>query len=108
MTFVPNDLLGRNVGYTINLSAAASSKGGMVLGTDYGAVYTTFDNFVVSNTKTDFGTTTFTFNSPLASANYDNLISVFPEVDNLQTQVSEDGRELYVYGDFASGYKLYV
>ena len=100
MTFVPDDLLARNIGYTVNLGAAASSKGGMVLGTDYGAVYTTFDNFVVSNTKTDFGIITFTFNSPLANANYEDLISVFPEVDNLQTQVSEDGRELYAYGDF--------
>ena len=99
-TFVPDDLLGRNVGYTINLDAAAASMGGMVLGTDYGAVYTTYDHFVVSNTKTDIGTTTFTFNAPLASANYDNLISVFPEVENLQTQVSENGLELYVYGDF--------
>lgn len=101
MTFIPEDLLGRNVGYTLRVGPAASSKGGMVLGADYGAVYTTFDNFVVSNTKTDIGTTTFTFNTPLASANYDNLISVFPEVDNLQTQVSENGLELYVYGDFA-------
>ncbi|HET6822525.1 MAG TPA: Ig-like domain-containing protein, partial [Anaerolineales bacterium] len=101
MTFVPDDLLGRNVGYTIHLDAAASSRGGMVLGADYGAVYTTYDHFVVSSTRTDFGTTTFTFNSPLASANYDNLVSVFPELDNLQTQVSENGLELYVYGDYS-------
>ena len=100
MTFRPNDLLGRNVGYTLNVGAVARSQGGLALGTDYGAVYTTYDNFTVSNTKTDFGMTTFTFNTPLASANYNNLISTFPEVENLQTQVSEDGRELYVYGDF--------
>jgi hypothetical protein len=100
MTFMPDDLLGRNVGYILNLGAAASSKGGMALGADYGAVFNTYDNFIVSNTKTDFGTTTFTFTSPLASANYDNLISLFPEVDNLQTQVSENGLELSVYGDF--------
>jgi hypothetical protein len=100
MTFVPDDLLGRNVGYTLNLGAVAGSQGGLSLGTDYGAVYTTYDNFIVSTTKTDFGMTTFTFNAPLASANYDNLISIFPEVDNLHAQVSEDGLELYVYGDF--------
>ena len=100
VTFAPDDLLGRNVGYTLNLGAVARSQGGLSLGTDYGAVYTTYDNFTVSNTKTDFGMTTFTFNSPLASANYDNLISTFPEVENLQTQVAEDGLELYVYGDF--------
>jgi alpha-2-macroglobulin len=101
VTFVPDDLLGRNVGYTLNLGAVARSQGGLALGTDYGAVFTTYDHFVVSNTKTDFGVTTFTFNSPLASANYDNLISIFPELDNLQTQVSETGLELYVYGDYA-------
>src|SRR5690349_5886137 len=100
MTFIPRALLSRNVGYILNLGAAANSRGGMVLGGDYGAVFTTYDNFVVSTTTTDLGTTTFTFNAPLASANYDNLVSVFPEVDNLQTQVSETGLELYVYGSY--------
>src|SRR5215211_7120184 len=100
MTFIPDDLLGRNVGYILNLDAAASSQGGMVLGVDYGAVFTAYDNFAVTNTKTDIGMTTFTFSSPLASANYDHLINVFPEVANLQTQVSETGLELFVYGEF--------
>ena len=100
MTFVPDDVLGRNVGYILNLGAAAQSQGGMVLSADYGAVYTTYDHFAVAATKTEFGMTTFTFTSPLASANYDNLISIFPEVENLQTNVSEDGLELYLYGEF--------
>lgn len=101
MTFRPEDILARNVGYILNLGAAAQSQGGMVLSADYGAVYTTYDNFEVTDTQTVLGTTTFTFSSPLASANYDNLISIFPQVDNLQTDVSETGLELYLYGEFA-------
>ena len=102
MTFVPEDRLGRNVGYTLNVDAAAMSQGGLALGADYGAVYTTYDNFAVRTTKTEFGLTTFTFTSPLAEANYENLISVFPEVDNLQAEVYEDKRELQVFGNFAA------
>ncbi|HSK67062.1 MAG TPA: MG2 domain-containing protein, partial [Anaerolineales bacterium] len=101
MTFRPEDILGRNVGYLLNLGAASQSQGGMVLSADYGAVYTTYDNFLVSTTKTEIGMTTFTFSSPLASANYENLISIFPEVDNLQADVSENGLELFLYGEFA-------
>ena len=82
MTFRPEDILGRNVGYILNLGAAAQSQGGMVLSTDYGSVYTTYDNFAVVTTKTEIGITTFTFSSPLASANYDNLVSTFPEVED--------------------------
>ncbi len=100
MTFIPEDILNRNVGYILNLGAAASSRGGMILGTDYGAVFTTYDNFGVSSTQTELGMTTFTFNTPLASANYDNLISIFPTVARLQTDVSEDGLQLFVFGDF--------
>ena len=55
MTFVPDDLLGRNVGYILNLGATAQSKGGLILGADYGAVFNTYDNFAVTDTKTDFG-----------------------------------------------------
>jgi hypothetical protein len=100
MTFVPNNLLGRNVGYILNLGATAKSRGELILGTDYGAVFNTYDNFAVKETKTDFGVTTFTFVSPLAKANYKNLVSAFPGVDNLQPEVSEDGLSLSVYGDF--------
>jgi alpha-2-macroglobulin len=99
MTFAPGDLLQRNVGYILNLGATAQSEGGLILGTDYGAVFTTYDNFAVTGTKPEFGVITFTFNSPLAKDNYDNLIKISPRVDSLQTDVSENGLELYVYGD---------
>jgi uncharacterized protein YfaS (alpha-2-macroglobulin family) len=98
MTFTPDDLLERNVGYILNLGAGARSKGGLSLEADYGAVFTTYDNFAVTDTKSEVGFTAFTFNSPLPEANYNNLVTVSPEVDNLQ--VSAHGPILNVYGDF--------
>ncbi|MDQ2693271.1 MAG: Ig-like domain-containing protein, partial [Chloroflexota bacterium] len=100
MTFNPEDLLRRDIGYILNLGATAQSRGGLILGTDYGAVFNTYDNFAVRETKTEFGSTTFLFTSPLANANYDNLVSVFPAVDNLNVEPSEDGLSLVVFGDF--------
>ena len=44
--------------------------------------------------------TTFTFSSPLARANYDNLVSVSPALDNLNVEPAEDGLSLTVFGDF--------
>ncbi len=102
MTFTPDHLLGRNVGYILNLGATSQSKGGLILGTDYGAVFTTYDNFAVTGTQTDFGYSTFTFNSPLAKADYEDLVTVSPAVDNLQAAAAEDGLSLNVYGDFIS------
>jgi hypothetical protein len=72
----------------------------LILGTEYGAVYTTYDNFAVAGTNTDLRSTTFTFNAPLAEAHYDRLVTVSPEVDNLQAAASDDGLSLYIYGDF--------
>ncbi len=100
MTFRPENLLGRNVGYILNLGATSQSKGGLILGTEYGAVYTTYDNFAVTGTKTDFGSTTFTFNAPLAKTDYEGLVTVTPEVSSLQAVASEDSLSLNVYGDF--------
>ncbi|HJR79792.1 MAG TPA: Ig-like domain-containing protein, partial [Anaerolineales bacterium] len=100
MTFIPENLLARDVGYILNVGPAAQSKGGVTLGEDYGAVLTTYDHFAVTATQPDFGATMFTFSAPLASDDYDNAVTVFPEVDNFDTEVSEDGLNLYVRGDF--------
>jgi uncharacterized protein YfaS (alpha-2-macroglobulin family) len=100
LTFTPDDLLARNVGYLLNLGATAQSEGGLIIGADYGAVFNTYDNFAVTDSKADLGVITFTFNSPLAKANYNNLVDVNPQVDNLQVEVSEDGLSLMFYGDF--------
>ncbi|HET9914030.1 MAG TPA: Ig-like domain-containing protein [Anaerolineales bacterium] len=98
VTFIPDDLLARNVGYILNLGAGARSQGGLNLETDYGVVFTTYDNFAVTETKSDVGFTAFTFNSPLPEANYEDLVTVSPEVDNLQ--VTSHGSVLNVFGDF--------
>jgi len=100
MTFAPDNQLERSVGYILNLAATAKSRGGLILGADYGAVFNTYDNFAVSGTQTEFGSVTFTFNSPLAKANYNNLVSVFPEVGNLQAILADDNLSLALYGDF--------
>lgn len=100
MTFIPENLLARDVGYILNIGPAAQSKGGVTLGEDYGAVLTTYDHFAVTATQPDFAATTFTFSAPLASDDYDNAVTAFPEVDNFDTEVSEDGLVLDVRGDF--------
>ena len=101
LTFVPDELLARNVGYILNLGAAAKSRGGVTLGADYGAVLTTFDNFAVTSTSQDYGARSFTFSSPLAKGEYDDLVTVIPEVDNLDVFVSENRLSFSVYGSFA-------
>jgi uncharacterized protein YfaS (alpha-2-macroglobulin family) len=100
LTFIPEDTLGRNAGYILNLGATSQAKGGLILGADYGAVFTTFDNFTVTSTRTDFGLTSFTFNSPLAKLDYEDLVSVSPEVENLLVEPTEDDLNLTVFGDF--------
>ena len=68
LTFVPEKILGRNIGYILNVGAAAKSRGAMTLGTDYGAVLNTYDNFAVISTEINDGGVTFTFSSPLPEA----------------------------------------
>jgi len=102
LTFVPNELLERNVGHILNVGADAKSSGAqsVALGTAYGAVLKTYDNFAVSSSKTEFNVTTFTFSSPLAKGDYDDLVTVTPGVDDLQVDVTEDGLGLVLYGNF--------
>ncbi len=105
LTFTPKTLLARNIGYRLNLGAAAKSQGatGMALGTDYGAVLRTYDDFAVIETIPNYSSATFTFNSPLTNDNYKDLVKVIPVVDNLQVDVDPDNLHLYVYGDFNPG-----
>jgi hypothetical protein len=100
LTFVPDELLTRNVGHILNVGAEAKSRGGMTLGTAYGAVLKTYDNFAVTSSKTEFNTTSFTFSAPLAKGDYDELIAVTPAVDDLQVDTTEDGLGLTLYGSF--------
>lgn len=100
LTFRPNARLARNVGYTLNVDAATQSRGGVTLGSDYGAVLSTFDNFAVTESKVDYGFVTFTFSSPLAQDEYEDFVNVSPDVDPISVSLSEDAMSLIVYGNF--------
>ena len=101
LTFVPEKVLARNVGYILNVGGAAKSLGGMSLGTDYGAVFQTYDNFAVTATEPGSGSAIFTFNSPLADGDYEDFVTVTPALDNFQVDVDSENRmNLYVSGDF--------
>ena len=100
LTFAPEKLLQRNAGYILNIGAGAKSQGGMTLGTDYGAVLTTFDNFAVTGADANFGTTTITFNAPLPDEELDAFETVTPAIDNFSVERSDDGLNLYVQGAY--------
>lgn len=101
LTFTPEKLLERNVGHILHVGGVAKSRGGVTLGNAYGAVLTTYDNFAVTTTTTNYGTVSFTFSAPLAKTELEDLITFSPAVDNLSTFTSEDGLELSIYGNFA-------
>ena len=97
LTFTPEKTLARGVGYVLNVGAGAKSQGGMTLGTDYGTVLNTYENFSVSGMETNYGFTSFTFNAPLAGGNYEDLVSITPAVDNLEIDTDPDKLMLYLY-----------
>lgn len=101
LTFSPGRTLARGAGYTLNVGAGTKSKSGMTLGEAYGAVLRTFDNFGVSATETNYGSTTFTFTAPLAPGEYSDLVTVTPAIDNLDTNAG--GATLSVFGEFLPG-----
>ncbi|NJC96402.1 MAG: hypothetical protein FIB03_08700 [Anaerolineae bacterium] len=103
LTFVPDGLLARNVGYILNLGADARSRGGMTLGSDYGAVLRTFDNFAVTATEPDSWRIVFTFSAPVAKEDYADFISITPAVENLDITASDDGSQLFVVGSYMPG-----
>jgi uncharacterized protein YfaS (alpha-2-macroglobulin family) len=100
MTFTPEQDLLRGVGYSLNVGAGARSKGGMTLGTDYGSVFQTFENFGVRQTETNYGFTSFMFTAPLAPGNYERFVSIAPVVDNITVDADIDRQTIYVYGNF--------
>ena len=100
LVFVPRGELVRNAGYLLNVDAAAQSKGGMALGEDYGAVYSTHDNFAVTSTSVEYYSVLFTFSSPLSEGDYDEFVQVNPPVENFSTGLGEGGLSLGVYGSF--------
>lgn len=100
LTFTPEEDLLRGVGYLLNLGSETRSRGGVTLGEAYGAVLNTYDNFAVTGTELNFGTTTFQFSSPLQEGDLDEFIKVSPQVEDLSIGVAEDRRSLNLYGNF--------
>ncbi len=102
LTFTPDDLLARNVGFLLNVNEDAQSLGGATLGKDFGAVLNSYPDFAVSATDAGLDVTKFTFSAPLAEAEYEDLIVVSPTLDNFEVQVLEFGerRDMLVRGDF--------
>ncbi|MEP7135596.1 MAG: Ig-like domain-containing protein [Chloroflexota bacterium] len=101
LTFVPEKLLERNVGYILNVGAAAKSRGGMALGTAYGTVLKTYDNFAVTATNSNFGVASFTFSAPLAKGKHEDAVIITPAIGSFDAVASDDGLTLSVYGYFA-------
>lgn len=102
LTFTPNDLLARNVGFLLNLNETAQSRGGVALGEDFGAVLNSYPDFAVTATDAGLDVTTFTFSAPLAEADYEDLVTISPTLDNFEVQVLDfgDQRNMLVRGDF--------
>ncbi len=104
LTFVPEKILARNVGYILNLGAAAKSRGalGVALGTDYGVALKTYDNFAVTGTyQNNIWIPGFIFSAPLAKDNYADLVKVTPVVDDFYVSASEGDLNLWVRATFA-------
>ncbi len=100
LTFTPAGNLARNIGYILNVDAAARAKSGLTLGTDYGAVLRTYDRFAVTGANPALWSTTFKFSSPLAEGDYEDLVTVKPALGNFNVNVDADNLTLYVNGEF--------
>ena len=95
LTFTPERLLARGVGYALNIGLEAKSDSGMALGETYGAVLRTYGNFAVSATEADIRSVSFTFTAPLAEAEYENLVTITPAVTDLTVNVEQDRLSLF-------------
>ena len=100
LTFVPEKLLARGIGYLLNVSADAKSRGGVTLGKDYGGMLNTFPDFAVTAATPYRSSVEFQFSAPPAEGDYENAVTITPSVDNFRVGVNayEDGRNLIVNG----------
>ncbi|HUG35014.1 MAG TPA: Ig-like domain-containing protein [Anaerolineales bacterium] len=100
LTFKPENPLSRGVGYLLNVSRDAQSRGGTLLVEDYGAVLNSYPDFAVTSTEVQPWSTTFLFSSPIAEGEYEDEVTVTPAIDNLDVGVyeTETGMNMYVGG----------
>jgi len=95
LTFTPDRPLTRGTDFTLSLGVETKSIGGMSLGNQYSAALRTFEDFTVISNEPDVTSLNFKFSAPLASAKYEDLISISPAVNDLTVNV--DGSTLYLF-----------
>ncbi len=95
LTFTPGRPLLRGTDYALSLGVEAQSKSGMSIGSQYSAALRTYENLAVVSTGADVRSVNFKFSAPLATAKYENLVSISPAVNDLSANV--DGMDLYLY-----------
>ena len=95
LTFTPDRPLTRGTDIALSLGVEAKSVSGMSLGNQYGAALRTYEDFTVISNEADVTSLNFKFSAPLASARYEDLISISPAVNDLSVNV--DGSNLYLY-----------
>ncbi len=95
LTFVPDAPLARGVSHTLNVGTGAKSKSGIPLGSEYSAVLRTYENLAVSSTETEARSVSFRFTAPLKDADFEELVTISPAMDNLLVDVYESDMYLY-------------
>ncbi len=88
MTFIPADLLSRNASYSANLGSSAQAMGGTALGQDYEYTFISVGDLAMQATSlkpgvpleiySGYGSVRVEFTSPLAEADYSELVQVEP------------------------------
>jgi alpha-2-macroglobulin len=107
-TFVPVNILNRNVRYTARLSGQAHDQGGTPLGSSSAASFTTVSTLKVNYSepieggiKPVYESVVLHFSAHLDPNQITPHIRISPEISNFNTYLADDHKTLYVYGDFA-------
>jgi alpha-2-macroglobulin len=107
-TFVPVDILSRNVRYTARVSGQALDRGGTPLGSPSATSFSTvpalkvnYSEPIEGGVKPVYESVVLHFSSHLDPRQITPHIRISPEISNFNTYLADDHKTLYVYGDFA-------
>ncbi len=107
LTFRSDNLLKRDMQYTVELSSRALASGGTRLGADFEASLQTVPTLAVLGSEPLPGGTlnvntgvTIYFNAPIQTRNVIQFLTFTPDVPNLRAFPDENDRTLRLYGDF--------
>ncbi|MBN1304170.1 MAG: Ig-like domain-containing protein [Anaerolineales bacterium] len=103
VNFQPDENLNRDSDYTIRLSAETQASGGTPLGEGLEITVHTYSNMRVLSTAPEQGGTVddfpvITFSVPLADVDYNDYITVEPDISNMSVSVQESNK-LVIYGE---------